>query len=269
VSAGLFPDKVAVVTGAGSGIGRELAIQLASRGARLALSDINMEGLVETAALCGPGTEVRTYRLDTSKREAIFAHAEEVRRDFGTAHFIFNNAGVTMAATFENMTPDEMEWLLSIDLYGVIWGSKAFLPMMLAQGEGHIVNISSVFGFIGYPAQSAYNIAKFGVRGLNECLWRELEGSGVKAVSVHPGGIKTNLAKAAPMGKHAGKVEMAMMEKTDKLLVTPPAECVFAILDGIAHGRDRIVVGKLSSIASWLPRLFPRRYHGILQALGI
>lgn len=269
MSADLFRGKVAVVTGAGSGIGRELAIQLAGRGVRLALSDVNMDGVKETALLCGAGADVRCYRLDVSKRDAIFAHADEVQRDFGTAHFIFNNAGVTMAATFENMTPDEMEWLLDIDLYGVIWGSKAFLPMMLAQREGHVVNISSIFGFIGYPAQAAYNIAKFGVRGLNECLWRELEGSGVKAVSVHPGGIKTNFGKAALMGKHAGAVEQQLMDKTDKLLVTPPADCARAILDGIARGRDRIVTGKISSLAEWLPRLFPRRYHAILQMMGI
>ncbi|MES2148406.1 MAG: SDR family oxidoreductase [Pseudomonadota bacterium] len=264
----LFRDKVAVVTGAGSGIGRELAIQLAARGARLALSDRNPDGVNETARLC-VGADARVYSLDVSTRQAIFAHAAEVRRDFGTAHFIFNNAGVTLAATFEHITPDEMTWLLDIDLYGVIWGSKAFLPMMLAQREGHIVNISSIFGFIGYPAQSAYNIAKFGVRGLNECLWRELEGSGVKAVSVHPGGIKTNFAKAAPMGKHAGETERAVMELTDKLLITPAADCAFAILDGIARGRDRIVTGKASKLAEWLPRLFPRRYHAIMSMLGI
>ena len=268
MSTDLFRGKVAVVTGAGSGIGRELALQLATRGARLALSDMNMAGLRETAALCG-AAEVRCYELNVATRDAVFAHAAEVQRDFGTAHFIFNNAGVTLAATFEHMTPEEMEWLLNIDLYGVIWGSKAFLPMMLAQREGHIVNISSIFGLVGFPCQSAYNIAKFGVRGLNECLWRELEGSGVKAVSVHPGGIKTNFAKAAPFGKFANHLEHDMMAKTDQLLITPVADCVFAILDGIARGRDRIVVGKLSWIASMLPRLLPRGYHAVFKMLGI
>jgi NAD(P)-dependent dehydrogenase (short-subunit alcohol dehydrogenase family) len=264
-----FSGKVAVVTGAGSGIGRQLAIQLAERGCKLALSDVNMNGLAETVRLCPQGTEVRSYRLDVAKRDDMMAHADDVKRDFGTAHFIFNNAGVTVAATFDHMTLDEMQWLLDINLHGVLWGSKAFLPMMLAQREGHIVNISSIFGFIGYPAQSAYNIAKFGVRGLNECLWRELEGTGVKAVSVHPGGIQTDIAKSALMGKHAGQVERNMMAKTDKLLVTPAADCVRDILVGIERGRDRIVTGKLSSVAALLPRLFPRGYHRVLQALGI
>src|SRR5206468_5444301 len=126
----------------------ELAQQLAARGARVALSDVDAEGLEQTARAIGAGREVRTYALDVSDRDAMLAHASDVKRDFGTAHFVFNNAGVSLAATIEHATIDEIEWLLSINLWGVIYGTKAFLPMLLAQNEGCIVNISSVFGLV-------------------------------------------------------------------------------------------------------------------------
>lgn len=263
-----YSDKIAVITGAGSGIGRCLAVLLAQRGARLALSDVNEAALRETAALCG-SAEVRCYRLDVSQREQVFAHAAQVQRDFGGAHFIFNNAGITLAATFEHSAPEEIERVISIDLYGVIWGSKAFLPIMLAQREGHIVNISSIFGFVGFPAQAAYNVAKFGVRGLNECLWRELKGSGVRAVSVHPGGIKTNIGNDAVLGRNAGEFERRLVAGLDRLLVTPPEDCARAILEGVARGRQRIVTGHLSGLASWLPRLFPRSYVNLMEKMGM
>jgi NAD(P)-dependent dehydrogenase (short-subunit alcohol dehydrogenase family) len=140
-----FCDKVAVITGAGSGIGRALAIQLAADGARLALSDVSEAGLAGTVEQLAPRTDVRTYRLDVASREAVFAHAAQVKSDFGTAHLVFNNAGTTLIGTFENQTIEEMRWLLNINLWGVIYGTKAFLPMMLAQREGCIVNLSSVF----------------------------------------------------------------------------------------------------------------------------
>jgi NAD(P)-dependent dehydrogenase (short-subunit alcohol dehydrogenase family) len=263
-----FTDTVAVVTGAGSGIGRELARALAKRGARLAISDVNETALAETAALCMPA-QVRTYRLDVSSREQVFAHAAAVQRDFGAVHFLFNNAGVSIAATFEHITIEELEWLLGINLWGVIYGSKAFLPIMLEQREGHIVNLSSIFGFVGIPTQSAYNIAKFGVRGLTECLWRELEGTGVQATSVHPGGIKTNIDRAAPMGKFAGDTERKMMETIGKMLVTPAEVCAREILDGVERGAKRIVTGKSARLVDFVARLLPEGYGRVLAARGV
>ncbi len=182
-----FTGKVAVVTGAGSGIGRALAQQLAAKGARLALSDVNAVGLEETMVSLPAGCDARPYALDVSNRRAVFDHADAVQRDFGTVHFVINNAGVTVVGTIAHLTIEEIEWQLGINLWGVIYGTKAFLPMMLAQREGCIVNISSVFGLVGFPTQGAYNISKFGVRGLTECLWNELDGTGVRAVCVHPG----------------------------------------------------------------------------------
>nr|AKQ70981.1 serine/threonine protein kinase [bacterium enrichment culture] len=263
-----FKDKVAVITGAGSGIGRALAQDLATRGARLALSDVDGTGLAGTLELCR-GAEARTYRLDVSKREQVFAHADEVKHDFGTAHCLINNAGVTLSATVEHCTIEEFEWLLGINLWGVIYGTKAFLPMMLAQREGHIVNISSVFGLVSAPTQGAYNVTKFGVRGLTECLWRELEGTGVGATCVHPGGVRTNIAKAAPTGKLAGEYEREKLGVVDTLLVTPPEDCARDILDGVERGRKRIVTGNKSGLVELVSRLLPTSHGWVMQRFGM
>jgi NAD(P)-dependent dehydrogenase (short-subunit alcohol dehydrogenase family) len=263
-----FKDKVAVVTGAGSGIGRALALQLAAEGARLALSDIDANGLDETLALLPAGAEARGYSLDVSSREAVFSHAEEVRRDFGTAHVVINNAGATVVGTVEHMEIDEYDWQLGINLFGTIYGVKAFLPMMLAQREGCIVNLSSIFGFVGYPAQSAYNISKFGVRGLTEALWSELEGTGVRALCVHPGGIKTNIERAARRCRNAGAEEAGFSAKAANLLTTPPEVCAADILKGVRKGKRRVITGNKSSSLWWLARLMPQRYPGIVKRLG-
>ena len=264
-----YKGKVAVITGAGSGIGRELARLLAKHGARLALSDVSKASLAETVALCGQKADVRAYPLDVAKRAAVFAHADDVQRDFGAAHFLFNNAGVSLAATFEHMTIEELEWLLGINMWGVIYGTKAFLPLMLAQREGHIVNLSSIFGFVGVPAQSAYNISKFAVRGLTECLWAELAGTGVKATCVHPGGIRTNIEKAAPLGKFAGDYEKQVMATVAKMLVTPPEDCARDIVEGVARGDKRIVTGKNAMLVDYASRISPRFYGSVLKAVGL
>ena len=264
-----YQGKVAVITGAGSGIGRELARQLAAHGARLALSDISDAGLAETKKLCGRKTEVRTYALDVSKRLAVFAHADQVQRDLGPTHFLFNNAGVSIAATFEHMTVEELEWLLGINLWGVVYATKAFLPGMLAQRAGHIVNLSSIFGFVGVPTQSAYNISKFGVRGLTECLWAELSGTGVKATCVHPGGIRTNIDRSAPLGKFAGDYERKIMNTISEMLVTPPEDCAREIIDGVARGQKRIVTGKNAVLVDYVSRISPEYYGTVLKAFGL
>ena len=260
-----FKDKVAVITGAGSGIGRAIAMQLASEGARLALSDVNETALAETMRLLAPNAVARAYRLDVSSREAVFAHAEQVHADFGTVHLLFNNAGTTLVGTFEHQTIEEMRWLIDINLWGVIYGTKAFLPMMLEQREGCIVNLSSVFGLIGFPTHSAYNISKFGVRGLTECLWSELEGTGVEAICVHPGGINTGFDTRSRMSAAAGQQEQAMKARAATIMVTTPADCASAILDGVRRGRRRIVTGRHSRLLSWLPRLLPSSYPRFLK----
>ena len=264
----VFANKVVVITGAGSGIGRALAQQLATRGARLALSDISAAGLAETMRSLPAGTDARSYAVDVSSRQAVFGHAEDVKGDFGTVHFVINNAGATVVGTVEHLSIEEIEWQLGINLWGVIYGTKAFLPMMLAQREGCIVNISSVFGLVGFPTQGAYNISKFGVRGLTECLWSELEGTGVRAVCVHPGGIRTNIEKAGRRCAASGAEEAAFDGLAEKLLLTPPEKCAADIIAGVERGRKRILTGHKSTTLFWLSRLLPNAYPAILRALA-
>lgn len=264
----MFKNKVVVITGAGSGIGRALAQRFAREGARLALSDINEAGLTDTIKGLPAGTEARGYRLDASSWEAFQAHADEVKRDFGTAHVIVNNAGATVVGTVEHTSIEEFRWQLDLNMYGVLYGTKAFLPTMLAQREGWIVNISSVFGIIAFPTQGAYNMSKFAVRGLTECLWQELEGSGVQAVCVHPGGIKTNIEKAGRRVKAANADEAGFAAQGEKMLRTPPEDCANDIVNGLLKGRKRIMTGYLSTTIRWLSRLFPESYSVIVKALS-
>lgn len=263
----LFSGKVAVVTGAGSGIGRHLAIQLAQANAQVALSDVNEAGLAQTLALLPTNAVARTYRVDVSNKDAVFAHAEAVQRDFGTAHFVFNNAGVSLAGTIAHSSIEEIEWQLGINLWGVIYGTKAFLPMLLAQREGHIVNISSVFGFVSFATQGAYNVSKFGVRGWTECLWQELEGTGVRATSVHPGGIRTEIAHTARLAAEADDTERRITGMADQMLTTPPQDMARAILAGVARGRKRVIYGNKAWFLYYLQRLLPESYGRLVKAL--
>lgn len=268
-----FRNRVAVITGAGSGIGRALALQLAGEGSRLAISDIHAEGLEETRALIAtevPSAEVRAYPLDVADREAVFAHADQVKADFGTAHLVFNNAGVTIVAKIKDMSIEELEWLLGINLWGVIYGTKAFLPMLLEQNEGHIINISSVFGIIAVPTQGAYHISKFGVRGFTECLSRELEldrNCRVRATCVHPGGIATNIAKTARFGQAEADKREDTLRQSAKAMTTPPEEMASAILRGVRRNQRRVLAGKGAKSIDRIARLFPASYGKLLAWL--
>jgi NAD(P)-dependent dehydrogenase (short-subunit alcohol dehydrogenase family) len=181
-------NTVAVVTGAGSGIGRALAQSLAAQGARLALADVNSKGLEETRKLLG-SAEAKTYSVDVSKASAVEAFARDVERDFGGAALLVNNAGVALQGTFMEISLDDMEWLMGINFWGVVYGCRFFLPLLQKAPEAHLVNISSVFGMIGPPGQAAYCSAKFAVRGFTEVLRQELRLTNVKVTCVHPGGI--------------------------------------------------------------------------------
>jgi NAD(P)-dependent dehydrogenase (short-subunit alcohol dehydrogenase family) len=271
----MFQDKVVVITGAGSGIGRALALQLAAAGARLALSDVNRAGLDETMTMLAvgntsgspPSPAARAYTLDVSSAAAVFAHADDVKRDFGAVHYVFNNAGATIVGTVVNTSIEEFEWQIGINMWGVLYGTKAFLPLMLEQREGCIVNISSVFGLLAFPTQGAYNMSKFAVRGLTECLWSELEGTGVRAVCVHPGGIKTNIEKAGRRVKNAGKLEEKVSAVFGKVLLTPPDECAANIIKGVRRGDRRIVTGHNATKLFWIGRLFPNAYPALVKRM--
>jgi NAD(P)-dependent dehydrogenase (short-subunit alcohol dehydrogenase family) len=268
-----FEGRVAAITGAGSGIGRALSIELAARGTHLALSDINETGLAETVVACeGAGVKVTSQVVDVADRVAVYAWASRVVEDHGKVNFIFNNAGVALAATIEAMSYDDFEWLMGINFWGVVYGTKAFLPYLKAARDGHIVNISSVFGLISVPTQSAYNAAKFGVRGFTDALRIELEMErcGVSCTTVHPGGVKTNIARNARMDPSAnalaGRRERGP-DDFDKVAITSPEKAARQILAAVAKDRRRVLVGpdaKLIDLAARLPDGWRQR----VMALG-
>lgn len=238
-----FRNKVCVITGAGSGIGCALALNLAGQGARLAVSDINQEAIEETASRARQrGAEVESYVLDVSSREAVFAHADAVLERFGAVNLVVNNAGVAVAKTVQDMPIEDIEWLMGINFWGVVYGTKAFLPALSASGDGHLVNISSVFGMIAVPTQSAYNAAKFAVRGFTEALRQELlaDGSGVQVSCVHPGGIRTNIARAA---RSSDQTPDELGEAFERIARMTPEKAAEIILAGVQRNRGRIFVG--------------------------
>lgn len=257
-------NKVAVVTGAGSGIGRALAKALAAKGCRLALSDVNEMGLAETAAACSE-VEVRTYVLDVADRDAIYAHAEDVARDFGSVNLVINNAGVALSASVREMTDEDFKWIMDIDFWGVAHGTRAFLPHLIESGDGHVVNISSVFGLIGVPKQSAYNAAKFAVRGFTEALRQEmkLENQPVAVSCVHPGGIRTNIANAARMG--ISDNAEALRKGFDKLAMTTPEKAANTIVRGVLKDESRILVGPDAWGIEALNRLLGASYQPLVE----
>jgi butyryl-CoA dehydrogenase len=267
-----FDGRIAAITGAGSGIGRALARDLAGRGAHLALSDIDEVGLAETVALCeGSGVKVTSQRLDVADRDAVFAWAHQVVADHGAVHLAVNNAGVALGATIEAMSYEDFEWLMSINFWGVVHGTKAFLPHLEAAGEGHIVNLSSVFGLISVPSQSAYNAAKFAVRGFTDALRMELEtaGSSVSCTTVHPGGIKTNIARNARMDDSvaalAGSADKARAE-FDRVAMTSPEKAARQILAAVEQNRRRVLVGPDAKVIDLLSRLPAGLYQRVLVA---
>ena len=195
-----FNGRVAAITGAGSGIGRALANALARQGAHIALSDLDDTGLAETVAQCeGFGVKITSQHVDVADRNAVYAWADSVVADHEKVNLIINNAGVALGATVESMSYEDFEWLMNTNFWGVVYGTKAFLPYLKQSGEGHVVNLSSVFGLISVPSQSAYNAAKFAVRGFTDTLRMELdiEDTNVSVTTVHPGGIKTNIVRNA------------------------------------------------------------------------
>ena len=231
-------NKVCVVTGAGSGIGRALALNLAAHRARLALSDIDLDAVTATAVACEQaGATARPYALDVSSREAVYAHADEVLAEFGTVNLVINNAGVALHKRVREMTVEDLEWVMAINFWGVVYGSKAFLEALIASGEGHIVNISSVFGLISVPSQSGYNASKFAVRGFTDALRQEMLADGLPvAVScVHPGGVRTAIARNARTDCSDSVDELA--QTFERIARTSPDGAARTIIEGVRQPR--------------------------------
>lgn len=266
-----FHGKVAAITGAGSGMGRELAIELAKRGCHVALSDVNETGLAQTVELLKPyAVKVTAQKLDVSQRDAVYAWADRVVADHGKVNLVFNNAGVALGSTLEGASYEDFEWIMNINFWGVVYGSKAFLPHLRASGEGHIVNTSSIFGLFAVPGNGCYNASKFAVRGFNECLRQELELSGapVSLTSVHPGGIKTGIAKAARMsdsinGLLARDGESAR-ENFDKLFITSANRAARIILKAVEGNKRRVLVGPDAKLLDLMVRLLPALHQRLV-----
>jgi NAD(P)-dependent dehydrogenase (short-subunit alcohol dehydrogenase family) len=259
--------KVAAITGAASGIGRALAYALAEAGAEVAISDLDEAGLKETADRASElGAKVTFARIDVADRRAVDGWAERVVADHGHVNLVFNNAGVALDATIEAMSDADLAWLMNINFWGVVHGTKAFLPQLIDSGEGHIVNISSVFGIIAVPGNGAYNAAKFAVRGYTECLRQELaiEGHPVSVTCVHPGGIKTNIARNARIGE--GGAGSEAIEEFDRVARTHADQAARTILSAVQRDKRRVLIGTDARVIDWLQRLFPTGYQRLIEA---
>ncbi|MGW0159006.1 SDR family NAD(P)-dependent oxidoreductase [Mycobacterium sp. NPDC003323] len=252
-----FAGKVAVVTGAGSGIGQALAVELGRSGAKLAISDVDTEGLAVTEErLKAIGAPVKADRLDVTEREAFELYADAVKEHFGKVNQIYNNAGIAYQGDIEVSTYKDIERVMDVDFWGVVNGTKAFLPHLIASGDGHVVNVSSVFGLFAVPGQAAYNSAKFAVRGFTEALRQEMAVNKhpVKVTCVHPGGIKTAIARNATAAEGIDVAEMAKAFDT-KLARTSPEKAAQIILEAVRKDRARVLVGADAKILDVIIRI--------------
>ncbi|HEU4578066.1 MAG TPA: SDR family NAD(P)-dependent oxidoreductase [Polyangiaceae bacterium] len=268
-----FAGKVIAITGAGSGIGRALAGAFAERGARLALSDIDAEAVEQTAERARRlGAEARAARVDVAERAQVFAWADSVAEHFGSVNVIANNAGVSLTAPVSELKLEDFEWLMSINFWGVVHGTQAFLPHLIRSGDGHVVNVSSIFGMLAVPTHSAYNAAKFAVKGFTEALRMELllEGRPVGVTSVHPGGISTNIARSGRHPESASVLrrdrEQAIREFETRLARNSPEYCARQILRGVERNRARLLVGGDAKLIDLVVRWLPRGYQSLLVA---
>jgi len=258
-----FAGKVAAVTGAGSGIGQALALELARSGASVAISDVDTEGLAQTEEqLKAIGALVRSDRLDVTEREAFQLYADQINKHFGKVNQIYNNAGIAFTGDVEITEFKDIERVMDVDFWGVVNGTKAFLPHLIASGDGHIVNVSSLFGLMSIPGQAAYNSAKFAVRGFTEALRQELvlNRDPVKVTSVHPGGIKTAIARNGLTAE--GVDPEAQYKFFDKRLAsTTPQRAAEIILEAVRKNKARVLVGQDAVVLDLIVRITGSGYQ--------
>ncbi|MCB0924609.1 MAG: SDR family NAD(P)-dependent oxidoreductase [Mycobacterium sp.] len=265
-----FAGKVAVVTGAGSGIGQGLAIELGRSGASVAISDVDTDGLAVTEQrLKAIGAPVKSDRLDVTERERFLLYADEVKTHFGKVNQIYNNAGIAFTGDVDITPFKDIERVMDVDYWGVVNGTKAFLPHLIDSGDGHVINISSVFGLFAVPGQAAYNSAKFAVRGFTEALRQEmiLAKHPVKVTTVHPGGIRTAIARNATSAEGVDQATLAEWFDT-KMARTSPERAAQIILDGVAKNRARVLVGADAKILDIVVRATGSGYQRVLTALS-
>jgi len=267
----LSSKSVAVVTGAASGIGRALAVRLAKENiAGIAISDVNEDGLAETASMAAEiGASVSSHLVDVGDLDQVKRLAAAVVEKYGRVTHLINNAGVGLFGTFEHVSIEDIEWLMRINFWGVVYGCKAFLPTLLEQDEAHIVNISSVFGFIAPEEQTAYCASKFAVRGFTESLRHEYRGTNIYVSSVHPGGVLTNIARNSKIGENTPEEWKQQGARFfDKVAKTSPDEAAETIIKGIKKRNPRILIGKDARAISSFARLFPKNYLGVIERIA-
>ncbi len=266
--------KTAFITGAGSGIGRALAHALVKKGCAVFITDINSENLAAV------GEELRLMQanvhervLDVSDKDDVFRAVDEATEKLGSVDGMFNNAGISFSDLVDHMDYSDFERVMDIDFWGVVHGTKAVLPKMLERGEGHIVNISSLFGIVGVPSQSAYCAAKHAVKGFNESLFYELQDTGVQVHSVHPGGVDTGIIKHGVHKKNVdGDIDAdELAERFKDGAKSTPDQAAKVILDGVAKSRYRILVGSDARMADrlqrWFPNLWRRMFPKLMSSL--
>ena len=260
-------DKVVVITGAGSGIGRALALNLARRGSLLALSDVDEAGLAETVAQAkrAGAVRVRSDRLDVADRDAFAGYALDVVQEFGRVNVVINNAGVALAGDFNDLEYTDIDWIVGVNFWGVVHGTKEFLPHLIASGDGHVVNLSSLFGLVSMPGQSMYNATKYAVRGMTEALREEMlvAGHPVGVTAVHPGGIKTAIARNARVSAKEDKEQTAHLFD-EKLARMAPERAAEIIVNGILKNRARVLVGIDAHAVNHLAKLLGSRYQDVV-----
>ena len=270
----LTKESVVVITGAASGIGRALAVRLAREQiAGIAISDVNAEALAETEKLINkPNLLVTTHRVNVADEAEMRAFAGDVVRRHGRVTHVINNAGVALGGAVSEVSLDDMRWLMSINFWGVVYGTKLFLPILEKEKSAHIVNFSSLFGIIAPPGQAAYAASKFAVRGFTEALRHELEGTHIAVSVVHPGGVKTNIANNARIGENVMRSEKEIAERKEKinrnLSRTTPEQAAEIIVNGIKMRSPRIIVGTDARLLSLFARLFPRRYFSLVNFIS-
>ncbi|HWY06728.1 MAG TPA: SDR family NAD(P)-dependent oxidoreductase [Candidatus Acidoferrales bacterium] len=263
---GFLSEGVAVITGAGSGMGRCLAQQLAGMGSSLALSDVDEKGLAETVGLLGsPRGKVTQHVVNVAEEARVKAFADEVAAQHGRATVLFNNAGVALLGNFEELSLEDIRWLMDINFWGVMHGVFYFMPLLKKERRAHIVNMSSVFGLVGAVGQSAYCASKFAVRGFTESLRHELEGTNIFVTSVHPGGIKTPIAKhARPGARAAANLYKDSVSRFERVAITTAEDAAARILKGVEKYEPRVLIGPDCRQVDILQRLRPAGYWKLL-----
>lgn len=262
-----FQGKVAAITGAGSGIGKALALQLAKLGAKISITDINEKNLQETAQKVKDiGAQVFAVTSDVSKINDVKNFVTGTLQEFGQVDLVFNNAGIALGKkSLTELNYDEWEKIMGINLWGVIYGSKEFLPHLLERPEAAIINISSVFGLAGIPEQTPYCTTKFAVRGFTEALRGELSNTHVEVFCVHPGGINTNIAEFALEEAQTDPTKRKEVENFKKMLIHSPEKAANVILDAIRKSRYKVLIGEEAYVFDWMTRALPQGYTKLLE----